>query len=245
MNTLTHTQIDSLRKYRLSTEKSRTFPTIAGVDLLDPERLTSLLKNDLKMKLNTDKHNVLGSMLVKSYAFLAALVLYSMSIYNKGLDSSLQNLSIQTDDNDPFWLPSFYFENLDVTTPQSNRDEWRSEVLQTLFLENIAKVITVTSKQTRVSKMVLWENISGYIFWMYESSLQDTSLTKEQLQTLQEDFDYIITDAPPHVFGVKSRNPLTQFYRAKSNDQMRKTCCLFYLTSKSNNRCQNCPIACR
>jgi ferric iron reductase protein FhuF len=246
MARLTEIEINALKKYRLNTETVVPSLTIKGVDLLSEERLNKIFKEELQGKLNTDKSNVIGSMLVKRYAFIAALVLYSMSAFDKGINGSIQNVSLQTDESDPLWLPSFYFDHLEVTTPEIDRTEWRTSVVQSLFLENIVKVITSISKQAKVAKTILWENIAVYIFWMYETLLQDDSFSQEQLVKIQEDFYYVIHDAPPQLFGTKALNPFSQYDLPKQNDvRMRKTCCLFYLTSKNDDRCTTCPIKCK
>jgi ferric iron reductase protein FhuF len=246
MAELTEAEIESLTKYRLSTKMSTTDHTINGSSLLNIEKLQEIFNDELQEKLNTDKQHVLGSMLVKRYAFLAVLVLNSMSLFDKGMNSSIDNISIQTDQKDPLWLPSFYFVNKEVTTPGTNRADWRTTVVQTLFKENIGKIISAVSLQTKIAKVILWENIAIYIFWMYETVLQDTSLPSEVAAKVQEDFHYVVMEAPPQLFGTKARNPLIKFYRPKQNDvRMRTTCCLFYLTSKNDDRCQTCPIECK
>ncbi|KKI93389.1 hypothetical protein WQ54_03895 [Bacillus sp. SA1-12] len=246
MHKLTDIEIAALKKYRLSTEEAAPYETIKGLDLLKDDLMKRIFNKKLQEKLNSDKQNVIGSMLVKRYAFIAALVLYSMSVFDKGINSSIDKVSLQTDENDPLWLPSFNFGNLEVTIPHSDRAEWRAEVVQTLFLENIAKVVSSISSQTKIAKSVLWENVSVYIFWMYETLLKDDSLSNEKYLKVQEDFHYVVIDAPPASFGVKTRNPLSQFYQPKQNDvRMRKTCCLFYVTSTNGDRCTTCPIECR
>lgn len=246
MAELTKAEIQSLTKYRLSTQMNTADDFVKGNDLLTIDKLQEIFSGELQQKLNTDKLHVLGSMFVKRYAFLAALVLNAMSLFDKGINSSIENISIQTDENDPLWLPSFYFEKKDVTIPGTNRDEWRKTIVQTLFQENITKIILAISKQTKISKLILWENIAIYIFWMYETVLEDETLSAEKAAKIQDDFHFVVMGAPSQLFGTKARNPLTQFYRPKQNDiRMRKTCCLFYLTSKNNDRCQTCPIECK
>lgn len=245
MANLTKTEIESLSKYRLSTEKSISRLSIDGSELLNKERIQKIFNEDLQLKLNTDKHHVIGSMLVKRYAYLAALVLYSMSVFNKGINCSIQNLSLQTDETDPLWLPRFYFKNLEVTIPGAERDQWRETVVQTLFLKNISKVISSISKNTKVSKSILWENTAIYIFWMYESLLEDKNLSNEISSRVVEDFEYVVVDAAAQLFGLKAQNPIIRYYRQKQNGvRNRTTCCLFYLTSKNDDRCKTCPIEC-
>lgn len=246
MADLTKAEQETLEKYRLCWEKKSPYLMIEGPELLKEDRLKRLFNEDLQKKLNTDKHQVLGSMLVKRYAFLAALVLYSMSVFNKGMNSSIDNLSLYTEEDDPIWLPSFHFANLEVTTPTSNRNEWRDKVLEALFKENIALMIAAISQVTRISKVILWENVAIYIFWMYESTLEDPNITEETKVGIQEDFSYVVLEAAPTLFGVKEKNPLGPFFHKKQNNvRKRSTCCLFYLTSKNDDRCITCPIECK
>lgn len=242
---LTKVEKQMLEKYRLCLEEKAPHLMIKGTELLIEDRLIRLFNEELQKKLNTEKYQVIGSMLVKRYAFLAALVLYGMSVFNKGIDSSIGNLSLYTEEDDPIWLPSFYFASLEVTTPISNREEWREKVIEALFKDNIALMIATISKVSRIAKVILWENVAIYIYWMYESTLEDTSLSEESKKMIQEDFSYVVLEAPPHLFGVKAKNPLTQFFHEKQNNvRKRSTCCLFYLTSKNDDRCNTCPIEC-
>ncbi|MFD2215954.1 IucA/IucC family C-terminal-domain containing protein [Metabacillus endolithicus] len=246
MAELTKEELYSLTKYRIITEKKTNGSIIKGADLLQQKHLTSLYDEILQYKLNTNKHSVIGSMLVKRYAFLAALVLYCMTSYDKGINSSINNLSLQTDDDDPIWLPSFYFNNLVVTTPDTDRNSWREAVITALFKDNISIIINNVSKASKVSKSILWENIAIYIFWMYESLLEDESISDEMKSKIKEDFSYVIIHAPAEAFGLKDKNPLTMYFHDKKNNvRKRSTCCLFYYTSKNGDRCQTCPIECK
>ncbi|TXC91159.1 hypothetical protein FS935_09675 [Metabacillus litoralis] len=247
MARLTTDEMEILKKYRLSCEKATTQSSITGQALVKPEQLQKLLESkEIQLKLNTSNHKVIGSMIMKRYAFLAALVLYAMSVYNKGINSSLANLSLQTDENDPIWLPSFYFEDLEVTTPEKSRNEWRATVVESLFKSNITKIVSAISREAKISKMILWENTAIYLFWMYESILEEGKYEEETLARIKEDFQFIVTKAPSDLFGRKGTNPLSKFYHPKKDDiRKRSTCCLFYLTSKNSDRCKTCPIECK
>lgn len=248
MAELTSLEKETLKKYRLYLDDHKASQSkISGCDLLKSEQLLMLFNGDLSEKLNTNKHNVIGSMLVKRYAFLAALVLYSMSMYDKGFDSSIGNLSLITDEDDPIWLPSFNFDKLEVTTPAADdREVWRAEVVETLFKDNIAFILSSILKTGKVAKSILWENIAIYIFWMYESLLEDESISEDLKEKVRKDFYYVVTEAPAQSFGLKAKNPLSQYFHEKVNQvRKRTTCCLFYFTSKNDDRCNTCPIECK
>ncbi|MBM7605850.1 ferric iron reductase protein FhuF [Metabacillus crassostreae] len=247
MARLTTDEMEMLKKYRLSCEKATPQSSITGQALLKPDHVQKLLaSSEIQLKLNTSNHKVIGSMIMKRYAFLAALVLYTMSVYNKGINSSLANLSLQTDEKDPIWLPSFYFDNLEVTSPGKSRNEWRTGVIESLFTYNIAKIVSAISKEAKITKNILWENTAIYIFWMYESIIEEGKYEDEKLDRIKEDFQFVVENAPAELFGCKDTNPLSKFYHPKKDDiRKRSTCCLFYLTSKNSDRCKTCPIECK
>ncbi|WP_226669383.1 IucA/IucC family C-terminal-domain containing protein [Metabacillus litoralis] len=247
MAKLSKQEIESLKKYRLSCEKAPQLLRISGQDFLTSDRFQELISSkEIQLKLNTTKHPVIGSMIMKRYAFLAALVLYAMSVFNKGINSSISNISLQTDEEDPIWLPSFYFDDLEVTIPEEDRDSWRSSVVETLFKYNIANVVSSIAKEAKISKTILWENTAIYIFWMYETLLQEAELEEETLKRIQDDFDFVVQKAPAELFGVKGNHPILPYYHQKQEEtRKRSTCCLFYFTSKNGDRCKTCPIECK
>ncbi|APH03766.1 IucA/IucC family C-terminal-domain containing protein [Bacillus weihaiensis] len=246
MVNLTQSEFEQLKKFRLSCENTTAHLAMNCLDLLEPEKLRVLIHDkNIQRKLNTSRKQVIGSMFMKRYAFVAALILYSMSAYNKGLNCSMENVSLLHNENDPIWLPHVYLKDLTVTIPDgSNRDQWRQTLVETLFKGHISPIISAVAKETKMSKTILWENTAIYIFWMYETLLQQ-ELNEDERAIINSDFQYVVLDAPPELFGWKGTNPLSRFFVEKvENVRKRSTCCLFYFTSKNGDRCKTCPIEC-
>ncbi|MFC0270883.1 IucA/IucC family C-terminal-domain containing protein [Metabacillus herbersteinensis] len=249
MANLTENEIRILTQYRLGTEKDCPNLLIEGNHLLDSSRLQNVFE-ELSTKLNTSKVNVIGSMFVKRYAFLTALALYSMSVFNKALNTDLSNITLRLDPEDPLCLPSFHFQDLVIKDPSDDRHTWRDGVIRTLFKENVSRVIAAISAHTHVSRSVLWENVAIYIFWMYETLL-DKEENSDVYEKLLQDFIYVVKEAPGALFGPFSTNPLTKYYHPKELEELtgqlirkRSTCCLYYLMSDKQERCGTCPVQC-
>lgn len=250
MANLTENEVQSLTQYRLGTEKDRSHLLIEGIHLLDSSHLQKVFE-ELSPKLNTSKVNVIGSMFVKRYAFLTALSFYSMSVFNKALNTELSNITLRLDPDDPLCLPSFHFKDLEITEPSDDRHRWRDRMIRTLFKENISRVIEAISQHIHVSRFILWENIAIYIFWMYESLLDKEEENSGVYEGLLQDFIYVAKEAPGPLFGPYSANPLTRYYQPKKFDELtgqlirkRSTCCLYYLMSEKQERCVTCPVQC-
>ncbi|WNF33896.1 IucA/IucC family C-terminal-domain containing protein [Aeribacillus composti] len=245
MGKLTFDEIKVLSKFRYSEAKRATDSSIDMEELLKPEKLQLFLKN-IQPKFNAPLY-VAGSMFIKRYAFLAALALYTMTMFDKALKVDIKNLVLITDDEDPLWLPGFYFKSNEVTIAPQERKKWRDEMLTLLFKENITRLLQVVSTEAKISKWILWENVAIYIFWMYETLLNEKQ-HEDKHEKIKEDFIYCVKEAKGELFGDFNRNPLKKFFGPKTySDQYddyirkRKTCCLFYLTDDDGKKCRTCP----
>ncbi|MGG4488521.1 IucA/IucC family C-terminal-domain containing protein [Metabacillus idriensis] len=246
MNDFTKEELDYLSRFRLSLERNESVLTADAADLLNSDLLSRYLMK-IQPRIHSDRLNVTGSMLVKRYAFLAAMALFSMTVFGKKLNTDPANLSLVTDDEDPLWLPSFYFHSLECIPASKNRGAWRDELLSDLFRDHISKLISIVAKEARISKLILWENVVLYVVWMYDTLLANKPeyVTIEQIQA---DYLYVVKEADGELFGEGMKNPFLPFYResgqAAEAPKLRQTCCLYYLTSEKRDRCSTCPKHC-
>lgn len=241
---LSEEELQDLSRFRLGSDRSGSDLSVESAGLFEPAALLTYLEA-VKPKIHSDRLNVTGSLFVKRYAFLAALTLYSMTVFEKGLNTEPENMSLESDDEDPLWLPSFYFRKLECSVPGENRDEWRDEVLRSLFKNHLSRLVLTVSKEARISKMILWENVGLYIVWMYETLLANKPecVTIEQIQ---EDYEYVVRKADGSLFGEGLKNPFQSLFREQHSGgaRIRQTCCLYYLTSEKRDRCSTCPKHC-
>ncbi|WP_191567172.1 IucA/IucC family C-terminal-domain containing protein [Metabacillus idriensis] len=244
MNQFATEELEILSKFRLGLEQSSSTLSTEAKNLLNPEFLSGYL-TEIQPRIHSDRLNVTGSMLIKRYAFLAAMALFSMTVFGKRINTSPENITIETDDEDPLWLPSFYFHTLECIPMEGSREKWRDELLADLFRNHLSRILGVVSKEARISKLILWENIVLYVVWMYDTLLENKPeyVTIEQIQ---DDYMYVVKEADGELFGDGMKNPFLQFYGKQKADEpkMRQTCCLYYLTSEKRDRCSTCPKHC-
>jgi ferric iron reductase protein FhuF len=241
MNHFSKEELEHLSRFRLSLDRSESALSIEAANLLEPDFLSSYLIK-IQPRIHSDRLNVTGSMLVKRYAFLAAMALFSMTVFGKKMNTDPLNLTLETDDLDPLWLPSFYFHSLESVSAGESRDAWRDEILRDLFRNHLSKIVTIVSEKARISKLILWENIFLYVVWMYNTLLANIPeyVTIEQIQA---DYMYVVKEADGELFGEGMKNPFLPFYR-EQEQVTRQTCCLYYLTSEKRDRCSTCPKHC-
>lgn len=240
---LTEKELLALKKYRLNQGLRDSF---AVADLLDEKFLKEFIVK-LAEVIDAPNEKVAASIFVKRYAFLAVISLFAMSAWNKKVDVSLGKTYMEKLDQCTIWLPAFSFSELaaEEWDASENRDEWRKGVLSDLFTKNIDPIITMLEKTFRISKMILWENIAVYLFWLYETELKDSDN-----KYVQDDFRFLLFEAEGSVFGNHRRNPIQKYYGEKvymeeyaTEVRRRKTCCFSYRLAGGTKRCKVCPCA--
>ncbi|WP_078544134.1 (2Fe-2S)-binding protein [Litchfieldia alkalitelluris] len=242
-------EIDQLKQYRLG-EASLNMDSIVQLeDLLIKENLVAFL-TDIKESINAPDLLVAGSMFAKRYGFFAVLSLYSMTILNKRLNTSINNVLLDVNQKGDIWLPTFIFEDTAVESTDEQRIAWRDETIHGIFNEHIDVVVKQLASVSNLSKQTLWENIAIYIFWFYERLLEENGDFDEVTKArIQDDFSYVVTEAKSDLFGAYRKNPLQKFYHKKVKlevtDQeirVRSTCCLYYKTNAEQTKCTTCPL---
>lgn len=100
-------------------------------------------------------------------------------------------------------------------------------------------VVEFYSKQANISKLILWENIWGYVIWVYSLLIQDG------VSSAAKDLDVLLTDSTwkPRM----RRSPFKQYLQNQSaleamKDYKRVTCCLLKEVPDTK-RCSYCPHA--
>lgn len=233
--------LDKLRKLRLTTEKMNSSLSVETTKLLDESYLMEYIVS-LQHHIGATNIKVAASIFTKRYAFLSAIFLYTMTMNNKRLNISFENVSLETKDSSTLWLPYFYIHHLEVQVLEENREQWRANSIEYLFKENISPILNTLSKVTKVSKLVLWENIAVYIFWLYETVILEEEISQNIVTRALEDLQFIISPTASKLFGDYSENPLARYYKTELGTIKRKrtTCCYSHLT-KSQKYCTTCP----
>lgn len=232
---MTDYELRTLQKYRLQPGLEKKF---CVEDLLMEENLKGHMKG-FAVAIGAPSEKIASSIIMKRYAFVAVFFLYAMTVWDKKINVSLDNVEMEIIDQDI--LPMF---SLRDSTSQKwsglKREDWREEVIHDLFAKNISLLIVMLEKLFDISRFILWENIAVYIFWLYETELSHVSNQK-----VENDFRFLINEEEGELFGCYSENPLHQFYTEeffkKERSRMRKSCCFSYQLEAKLSYCKTCP----
>ncbi|WP_127531836.1 IucA/IucC family C-terminal-domain containing protein [Paenibacillus kobensis] len=238
-----------VNQYRLTFEPlaDRTL-SISSAELLDADRCREYLGRMAELY-ETSSDIAAASMFAKRYSYLTiASSLYAMTMLNKGMDYSVTNSHVESYRQGQAWLPKIRLTDSRITQPEhGERSTWRNQVIRTIFAGNLAPVWQSISASAKVSRAVLWENTAIYVYHLYENVFGEGA-TCEQQARLEQDYRYLLTEAPAALFG-ENNNPMTRFNSPKqvtaASDnpiRIRKTCCYYYLAADDpEDYCPTCP----
>lgn len=248
MNALTPEQWDTLMKYRFHKEWDPAFKGQEASSFLAADELKDFLSDRLG-SIGTNEIKVAASLFMKRYAFVAALGLMTMTFWNKKIDLSPDNLILIEGEKNGLWMPEFYLKNEQATEFTSHGE--KETFVRSIFRDHLDQMIQSLRKATKVSNLILWENIAVYVFWIYEN---DDFLIKEEMRgDRDEQFRQLLSDENSHWYGRYHKNPLARYYSSKVNVEglnekvrVRKTCCFSNrLENGDRYRCKTCPQSCR
>ena len=232
--------------FRLRLFEERDHRGISAVDLLDEDKCLDLL-NQLTPVINSPNRAVTASLLAKRIAFLTTgACLYSMSVYDKGLQLSPENSWIEYGHDGDLWTSCM---PLNCTKPstytQGQREVWREVLVRTLFANLLAPLWQVLHKVGGISLRILWENTAVRVYSLYERKMDNID-SETACQQAQADFDWLLNHASPELFAC-SDNPLQRFRQpvcqtSSGSVRFRRTCCLYYKTTQPKEYCSTCSL---
>ncbi|WP_226000558.1 IucA/IucC family C-terminal-domain containing protein [Paenibacillus sp. BJ-4] len=251
---------------------------LRAADLLDASSCTLYLDRLSELH-DFSSRKVTASALAKRYGFLiVSPALYAMSVYNKTLELGIADCAIRSDFVKDTWLPRLHLSRLRVTeygteyggeTEHGDRDNgdtaqhqqqrhaWRDYVIGQVFAEHLAPIWHSVSAVASIPRTVLWENTAIYVYALYENRIRQ-EVSGGELLRIEEDFKYLICEAPAHLFGERhnplaryadsartQRTPMTSVSTASMDTvqavRVRKTCCYFYQMKDKGGYCPTCP----
>jgi ferric iron reductase protein FhuF len=233
-NILKENDLGSLQKYRLRPETGKSFNV---ANLMEKAYAIDFMKN-LALTIGSPSERTAASIFIKRYAFIAVISLFAMTTGNKKMNLSLDNIEMEEVEPGKDWLPMISLKDSSIEEWNGeDRDEWRKSVYRDLFANNIYPIIEHFEKTFKVSKLILWENIAVYLFWLYETELKDS-----ENPNVLNDFRFLILESEGSLFGDYHLNPIQKYYSEKNSSdviRIRKTCCFTY--QLGSKRCKTCP----
>ncbi|MGM0845807.1 MAG: IucA/IucC family C-terminal-domain containing protein [Bacillota bacterium] len=246
---LTGEEKDKLKSFRFLTERPAESELTSASQLLNEEGLNKFLQK-YSDKIGSEDKKVLSSILLKRYAFLAVISMFSLSVFNKRLNVSPENVFLADGEKNGLWLPGFYFQD-HAAEPVTDRETVRADAAKDIFRNHLFPLIETVKKAGKLSNLIAWENVAIYLFWVYEGLIEQEELKHVRVR-MEEDFHWLLEEDNAALFGPYHQNPLARYHGEKqyvaeqdSVLRVRKTCCFSYqLRGGESHRCSTCPQTC-
>ncbi|PLT28619.1 IucA/IucC family C-terminal-domain containing protein [Peribacillus deserti] len=248
-NKLTKAELEGLASFRLTEKAYKSALSFSIKDLLIENRRMEIIAAAADLMQAPNKM-VAASILTKRLAFVPAIALYAFFSWDKRLNISVDNIYVETQNTEAVWLPEFRLIETGCELVD-HRETEREMLCTSIFADLMDPIMSSLNEETRLSKYIMWENVSVYIFWLFEKLRQEES-SVEGLQKLKDDFEYVTANAAGDVFGAYRDNPIKRYRLFKNTNEndhsdirYRTTCCFSYmLTGSAGKRCKTCPQLC-
>ncbi len=247
---LTEEELTELKRLRLTEKRVSSELSVPLHEIMNDREGCLAYLQRVKEEVGAPNDKVAVSILMKRYAFLPAIYLYAMTVWNKRLNITFENVSIESSYQGDLWLPSFCFNDLSFFEASEPRHEWRREAVAEVFAKHIFPLMNAFVRISKISKYILWENIAVYIFWLYESFLNECKDDAVRERAV-DDFQFIVKHASGELFGDYHQNPLTKYYTKSVYNKeqnrevrVRTTCCFTNQLKKNMKSCNICPVTC-
>jgi ferric iron reductase protein FhuF len=222
-----------------------------GVDLLQPEILDQLIT--VLGKETQSSFSIAHASLFSKYfvSLVASGALFAMSCLNRALDVSLDNISVELNDD---WNALILLKRCDSLrdlnsipfSRSENREEWREKIIQSIFAKNIQPVFQSLVHHTGIKSELLWANTAFSIYYHFEKWMEEAK-TDELKNQINHDFIFLTKEAKADLFGLSDKNPLNIDFDLIDHPllsgekfRLRKVCCLRYQLA-NGSCCTTCP----
>lgn len=241
--------MELLEAYRFAADNDTCAFSFRAAELLRADKLNGILLS-IQERLQAPDLKVTASMLMKRYGFYVAINMFSMSVLNKKINGSIENITFR-ETRETGFIPDIVYKDITASHLPSDRVKGREEVCRETFAEHLFPILEVLSKETKLPKQIMWENIAIYLFWLYENLLE-TYKGQTKAAMIESDFRYLVFEASGSIFGKINANPFQRYYTEKillpEKDypvRVRQTCCFSYKLGTKNTMCGGCPRSCR
>lgn len=233
------------KNFRLRALAEADARSVPAEDVLDAKHCDEFLRYVMPL---TGAPNVAiaASLFAKRLAFLATgNVLYAMSVFDRGLPLSLSGSRLEYAHDNGLWTSSLPADIGVTGYLPGERNAWREEVVSALFSGFLFPLWQSLAGVSGLPVQILWENTAVRVYSLYQGRMN--WLDEAQEQRRDADFNWLIGQASPSLFGV-SWNPLQRFRRPLQQNaagkpvRFRRTCCFYYKATNPAEYCLNCPL---
>lgn len=192
----------------------------------------------VKERTKAEQLYVMGSILMRHVAFLFIAQLFILSKYRVKWTGDVSQVRVIDRFLNDRWAPQWSLSSEKWIRVKTEQDV--KETIQRLICQDCRRIVQAVAAETNSSPLVLWENIWGYVLWMYVQLLQQG---EDISSRARHDLDYLLD--PVTWKDIERTSPFQRFLNGQTpEDAManyaRVTCCSYYQIP-GNEKCSYCP----
>ncbi|WP_339252534.1 hypothetical protein NSQ43_01850 [Sporosarcina sp. FSL W8-0480] len=204
--------------------------TISNAQAILSETASTELFSEIQALTGAPTDAVAASVYMRRHGFFLTGLFHMLSKFNLLYTGRLEDVTMFIENGTiQFSIPTESFEDVHD----------RHEAICHILAQYGHPVVESISKRAHVSKLILWENVWGYVIWMYSMHLAEDCPV-----AAQSDLDCLLDDETwkPHM----RRSPFKQYLQNEEPleamaNYKRTTCCLLK-ELPNTEKCPYCPL---
>lgn len=198
----------------------------------------SKLFNLVKERTKAEQPYVIASILMRHAAFLFTGQLFILSKYRVKWTGDVSQVGVVDRIINNRWAPQWSLSSGKWIPLETEKDV--KETIQRIICHDCRMIVKAVSAESKSSPLVLWENIWGYVLWMYVQLLNQG----DDISTrARDDLEFLLDSATWK--DIERYSPFQRFLNGQTPEEAmahyaRVTCCYYYKVP-GNDKCSYCP----
>ncbi|QIC05543.1 hypothetical protein GOP56_08040 [Brevibacillus sp. 7WMA2] len=231
-------------------EPNGAFYSMPATDLLNESTMRNFI-DQYALVIKALDDTATAAYIASWFLGMATGLQYMVSIQNKALDFSLENVIVHMSPKSEgsYTRISFQLRSwAETKAPVSDekRQEWRTDVLSRLYGETLRPLLECISAVTGFNVGQMWGQLPMK-FHHFTTNLLEQTTSSEEKQRVIDDFHFLQHELNPSVFG-RSKNPfdvkvrLIEHIEDPTKQMRMKNVCCRYFRTEGAQYCYTCPL---
>ncbi|PLS15854.1 hypothetical protein CVD28_20340 [Bacillus sp. M6-12] len=191
-----------------------------------------------RQRTGAEQPYVNASMVTRCAAFIFTARLFALCKYRVKWTGQLSSIGLQDHVGNGNWFPRWVFSDGSWEKVQDEADILAE--LKRILCIDCRQIVKSVASQANSPQHVLWENIWGYVLWMYVQLLRQPG---ELAGKASNDLS-IVLDSKTWS-EVERSSPFNRFLRGKkpveAMDHFSRVTCCYYYKIPGHQKCSYCP----
>lgn len=218
-----------------------------AIELLEADKMTTLVAVYAPL-IRAKELGAVATYFAGWFSGVALGLQYSMSMWNRSISLSLEQLTIQLcqgEHGSEFWFVLDDCIEQEAPCTDEERAEWRKQTYRQFYSQTVAPLFQSLADATGIGVGMIWGQMPTR-FHYYLDVFTQAAQEPAAIKRIADDFRCLSREVEPAVFG-RDKNPFDVKVRWIDDPRvpdkklrMKNACCLYYQT-EGGEYCYTCP----